>query len=375
MAYLKEAHPESFLFEALDFYNRYQDVMDAAALKSANVYYLRGMEGVIVYNTVKRTLSTDASASASASYSIPLASISGSGSGDQNYQAANSANLFHALIRQSNWDQLPNLNTTLTGLNKIGKNLISYSNANAKQATYDATSKSVKASFVMVELPSSLCSRSLWTVTSSNPSDIVLSSEFRSSADQVKAAAASTSTPTGTTTNNPPSVCIWTVSTNKATGVDGEYITGTLLFNLDTAVNNSESEVLKGITFKFSYKIDLPVLNLMTPVAAKNTTVDFWYQVSDPTLLKTTIAATLTHPKTIACGGTTIDSPTATIATATSYTAPNSGPTVTGTFYHVQYQWTAPTNVTTTCIPGGSVNVITQSGAPASISLPTTTGS
>jgi len=375
MAYFAETYPESFYYEALDLYQRYSDEMNVPLPASAAVYYLKGVEGVIVYDTVKSTLSDDMSASASVSYAIPLGGVNASASGDQSYKGSSTAYLFHALVRQATWAKLPTFADTLAGLNRIGTNLISTSNPNAKQAAYDTTSKSVKASFVMANLPSSLCSTSFWSVSSAVPADIQLSSEYKSSASQIKAASTTAATTTGATTTGasnapkPPSVCVWSVSTNLPNGV-GADITGELSLVLDTI------STLKAIKFDFPYTLSIPKLQLMAATStAANTTVDFWYQVQKPSLLDVTVLPASKPPTTLNCGATLINMPTGTVSLAATYTPPGGGAAVTGTFYDVQYQWKAPnpTNVATACAPGGSVNVVLQNGAPTSISLPIST--
>ena len=366
MTYLTETHIASFLFEALDLYQRYSDINGAQVPSTERIYYLNGAEGIVVYETEKKQLTTDASANASMSYSVPIGGISASGNGDQNYQGSSSVNLYYALIRKTTWAQLPTLDQTLTRLNRIGPSLISYTNANANQAAYDAKSKSVEASFVMEWMPSSLCSSSIWKVSSPKPADIKLYSHFLSSAQQIKAATGtSTNTASSSGAISPPNVCVWTISTKQAIGED---ITGTLSFILDS------TPTLNTIAFDFPYSLSVPKLQLMATANAAHTSVDFWYQLQKPALLDSTVLPTLIPPDTLVSGATTINSPiTSTITLATSYSPPGGGPAVTGSFYDVKYQWKTPnpTNLTTTCTPSGSVNVILQGGAPVTIVLPT----
>ncbi len=368
MTYFAETYPKSFLFETLDFYQRYQDEMDAALPGSTTVYYLKGVEGVIVYDTVKKALSSDVSGSVNVNYAVPLGGVSASATGEQDYQGNNTAYLFHALVRKATWAKLPTLADTLASLNKIGTNLISESSTYAKQAAFDKTSGSVEASFVIENLPSSLCSKNLWTVNGAVPSDIQLSSIFESSAAQVNAAA----TPATATSDSAksPSACVWTVSTKMPNGV-GADITGNLSLILDTG------STLKTITFDFPYTLSVPKLQLMAATStAATTTVDFWYQVPKPSLLDATVLPSSRPPDRLKCGGTVINSPTGTVALASTYTSPGGGAAVTGTFYDVQYQWKAPnpTDVNAACNPGGSVSVVLQSGAPTIITLPISTG-
>jgi hypothetical protein len=366
MAYLAETHIASFLFEALDLYQRYNGINGVQVSPSEKIYYLNGAEGIVVYETEKKQLTTDASASASMSYAVPIGGISASGNGDQNYQGNSSANLYYSLIRKTTWAQLPTLDQTLTRLNQIGPGLISYTNANASQAEYDAKSKSVVASFVMEWMPSSLCSSSIWKVLSPEPADIKLYSHFLSSTQQVKAAPGTLpNTESSAGATSPPSVCVWTISTKQATG---EGIKGTLSFILDT------TPTLNKIAFDFPYSLSVPKLQLMATADAANTSVEFWYQVQKPTLLDSTILPALIPPDTLVCGATTINSPiTSTITVAASYSPAGGGPAVTGSFFDVRYQWKSPnpTNLTAACTPAGSVVVTLQGGAPATIILPT----
>jgi hypothetical protein len=366
MTYLGETHVASFLFEALDLYQRYNDINNTQVPPTEKIFYLNGAEGIVVYETEKSQLTTDASASASMSYAVPIGGISASGSADQNNQGNSTASLFYALIRKTTWAPLPTFDETLTRLEQIGPNLVSDMNANAKQAAYDTKSKSVEASFTMEWLPSSLCSSNLWKVSPAQPADIKLYSNFLSSAEQVTSAAGSAPATASTLhAAAPPSVCVWTISTKQAAGND---IKGTLSFILDAA------HKLDTITFDFPYTLSVPTITLMTTTNAANTSVDFWYQVQKPSLLDSTVLPALIPPDTLNCGTTPINSPiTSTITVAASYSPP-AGAVVTGTFYDVRYQWKAPnpTNVTTACTPpGGAVSVTLQGGAPVTITLPT----
>jgi hypothetical protein len=233
----------------LDFYQKYQNATNSVVSTGASIYYPTGLEGVIVYNTIKGQLSTDTTANASVTYAVPLGGVNASASGEATFVDSSSAYLFHALVRQVTWAKLPKLADALADLNKMGKNLISATNTNNKVAAYDSTSNRIKASFVMEGMPSTLCSPNVWKVSTPVPSDLSLSSQYLSSSDQVKAATGSVATSSDT---HPRSAYIRTVSTGQE--ADNADITGALSLILDS------NSALTSIAFDFPYSVALPVL-------------------------------------------------------------------------------------------------------------------
>jgi hypothetical protein len=369
MGYNQEKYPSSFLFQELDFYRRNPD--KASLATDGTLFdYLHGVEGVIVYETAKGTSATDLSANASAGISVPLGGISGTASGEQKYGSAETASMFHALLRNEFWvdmDTPAQVTTKLQAIAPTGQSgtLISYTNPLAVKAAYDTKSGKVVGSFVIVGLPGSLCNVQLASPSFVPPdTKASLTAEHLSTAEQIKAAAKPPATP-------PPPGCVFTVTSDDSTG---DPITGNLNYKID--VNSSVV-----IGFKLPYKLDPPNLALMPKPTTTTTTADFWVQVQQPDKIDIKQAASLTPAAppvvapagkqispSIACDGNPVDKPGATVAFATSYLSTTGS--ITGTFLHIQYQWAALKTAPTKCTPGDNITLISTTGAPMAIQFP-----
>jgi len=357
LSHLGSIHSASYLLETLDLYRQYF-ALNGNQKPTQKIWYLGGVEGIAVYNTVKKQLATDKSATGSADYEAPLGGINGSANDDLTFGENTSANLFHTLVRHPVWVQLPSFDETLNGLKSLGSNLIAANNQYRKAPLFDAPSKTVTASFVMEELPTSLCSVSAWGLVAPSPADLTLSARFLSSAQQTKAA------PVSSPITHPPSVCIWTVATSTPPP-PGTHLKGTLVPMVDA------SHTINTINFDYPYQLAVPSIKLMTPTAAATgTSVEFVYQIPNPSLLQAGTDPNLDVPQTLTCGNTTISDFKGTAVSSSTYTPPGQGSTaISGTFYHVRYQWSSPAT-NNACTPSGSLLVVTQNGAPATLILP-----
>lgn len=420
LAYDRRQYPDRFRFEALAFYEDYLRMNGPPSGGWPNFRYVSNVEGLVVYDTVKGSLSTDLSANASANYSVPLGSVDGSVDGTRTIGDTTNANLFFALVRNAMsisqlplpadviswlngadwkvWAQSKSFNAgdvvldagnhaykttgactsgaSMPAWNDSGSNitdgtctwqdsgpvaassLIRLDNSFSKTAAWNATAHDVEATFVIEGMPSSLCKEGVWQITAPNSFSASLSAPTYHSAASLRTTSSGTST-----TSNVPSACAWTINTTKADGTNP--IVGSLQF--------ADSSLNVQLPFSIPYVVNAPQLQFVSadPPSANSAGLiseGFWYQVVSPSLLDTTQTITIDKSSTFSCPAITL--PADTIRTATvAESYPTGGLSISGTYLHVQLQWTKTSTPATACSANGKVNVVTKSGAPVTVSL------
>lgn len=321
MSWTRRQRPNVFYFEALDWYRNYvaltgNDLPD-------NVSYLSSFEGLVVYDAMKGSMSTDASGSMNASYGAPIGSVEGSIQGSTSNSDNASADIFHALIRKTTWSQLPQPADTTRFLEDSGA--IEYSGANGKNASYNKMTRRLEATFSIPGLPTSLCKVGSWKLVTGTAGNYQEDLKVSLSAPiHHKAQAASGNKPAV------PPECTWTVDEDAATASADKKIESQLQF----ATNVKDLQVT--LKFSFKYEIDQPALRFLAAnTLSPNTGIaeaQVWYQVQQPELLDTSEALELTAEK-LTCDGkdVSLTGMPITIAVATAYPATASA-TIGGTF-------------------------------------------
>ena len=154
MAYMSQSHPETYYFEALDWYLRAKgqgNQIDPAK----GPFYIKAVRGIAIYSTLKRETTTTGSGSASAGFASPLFSIDASASDNATSKGELKSQVFHILLGDASSSSLPTPNDTATYLNKT----------TVRPMAALAFDKGDLTMSVGIEgMPHSLCQQGIWQI-------------------------------------------------------------------------------------------------------------------------------------------------------------------------------------------------------------------
>jgi hypothetical protein len=358
IAYERRLYPDTFYFETLAWFENFQRSMGSQPPDS--LQYVQNLEGVIVYDTVKGSMSTDMTGSASASYSVPLGSLEGEVDGGKSLGDTTVANLFYALIRDSvKVSTLPTVSELQDWFAIAGKSLVNRDHPLSKVAAWNSKYNQVEASFVVEGMPSDLCKAGLWQIRDADVLGLSLSApSYHSAASQTTVSEKAS----GRAARR--SACVWSLESTKADGTNP--ITGSLGF--------SDTHFSVELPFSLPYTVSSPKLQFISEDTPSGDTTNvmtagFWYQVISPDRLDSTQPLTVDPKSTLLCDATAIaSSAISTVTPAAFYPTGIGKASIEGRYLHVRYQWGA-TKAPHECTLTGHLNLFTKSGAPATVEI------
>lgn len=160
MSYMADQHPETFYFEALDWYLRAAADSPDGKIPSGDLNYVKAVRGIAIYSTLNGQTTTTGSGSASGGFSSPFFSIDASVSDNATSKGILKTQVFHVLLGEASSAKLPTLQVTADHLNNSVQ-------ADTKTApTFNQEKHNLKMSVVIEGMPHSLCQDGIWMVTS-----------------------------------------------------------------------------------------------------------------------------------------------------------------------------------------------------------------
>jgi hypothetical protein len=159
MSYMAEEHPETFYFEALDWYLRAAANSSDSTIPSANLNYVKAVRGIAIYSTLNGRTTTTGSGSASGGFTSPFFSIDASVSDNATSKGILKTQVFHVLLGEASSAKFPTKEDTSDYLNNSIQ-------ANTKTAPiFDKDKNKLKMSVVIEGMPHTLCQDGIWQVT------------------------------------------------------------------------------------------------------------------------------------------------------------------------------------------------------------------
>jgi len=354
IAFERDNYPDTFYFEVLDIYARYNRARTSAQtvpLADLKLYYLEEVEGIIVYNTLKGALDTGLNGNAQVGASALTGSINAEADGSRSHAQNIAAHVFYSYIRphDSSIQALPSLDYIHKKFQNLSNPLVSSVEPNGKPAVWNSNTRRVEASISVEGMPHSLCGRGLWAIDHPSFNDLKIEDPFYvngSSKSGIRS----------------PSACVWKISSEKASS------------NLSGSLSYADTDIGVKMPFDVSYKIDRPSFQFLSSdlqSSGNKVFANSWYQVLSPQLLDVGKTMELNDGWHLSCDK---NSPSAsdltTASIKNSYEPPAGGTKLTGTFLLVQIQW-KNTTPPTACTLSGSVGFTTGKGIETSAGLPT----
>jgi hypothetical protein len=356
LAYLKDANRFSYLLEEVDFYRKNPE----AAAGTNKLFYLREVEGLLIYSSVKDNNSTNFDGNSDVGVAAGVGGISLSLNGSTTYLHDDKANLYRAILRNDSWESLDSLENIKSEV-RDGNGIVSTTGEHAEKLVYDSKSGQVSGKFSIDWLPSNLClNRALVYSVEKGGSEV---------ADSQVSAKRYVSTKSGSTKT--PSGCEFDVSLPGDLDSAVKVTVKIPIGSPDKPANTVD------IATTLPYTLKKPNVEMVSEPVLTAYTADFWYRIQQPELVDMKQTVDLESSE-LTCNGKVIKDTHSTIAFASAYLSPAGRVNVSGMLLHLQYQLpkrlSRYDDETTRCYPSVQAKLSASSGAPIVITLPQATG-
>lgn len=350
MAYMAENHPDTFYFEALDWYLRSAaNSTDGKTPVKEGLNYIKAVRGIAVYSSLKGQTTTMGSGSASAGFSSPLFSIDASVSDNATSKGELKTQVFRILLGQASSANLPSLDTTANYLNS----LITARSQGAP--SLDSDKSRLKMSVEIDGMPHSLCQPGIWKVGPTPQSTTPKTGSETQTAGHAQ--------PTDST---PRLVDVVYHKPGESAGAGAVRTRSKCEFDLsgDVNVNGNFSGILSlqqinssiAIPFKVANSVPLPKLQALdAPPATSNNEGDWDFQIISSSGIDKSVDPD-TAEVTVAC------SDSSSIQPVTSATFESSFKNAKGTFLKIHALVSPSTVSVSTCQLSGTVNLTATNG-------------
>jgi hypothetical protein len=348
MEYAREERPDTYYFEALDWYIR--EARSGHAPPATGPYYVKGVRGIAIYSTLKGQSTTTGSANASAGFSAPVFSIDASASDNAESNGQIKTRIFHVLLGQASSANLPSFADTVKYLSAI--------NANPKsQVSFDKQRQNLKMSVEIDGMPHSLCRRDIWQASprtkgstdSPHPSLALVDAVYHKPGESVVQGSVRTA-----------SQCEFELSAEVDPGDTADF-TGILSPNMGGIVTSNEpsKDPSLAIWFDVPYSLPNPKLSALdTPSADSKNEGDWEFQIEQGNGIDKSV-----DPDTSAV--TLICSPALTQLAVTNATFESVFKNAKGSYLKVHASLSPATADVKTCTLGGFVKLTGVNGVAA----------